>query len=80
MNDFELTLKLSFKHPSRDVVELQDHINDVLSPDAQKGLRTIMEMILVQLDVEKYSLNMRTERNDQNRNRTNPRRRPRTAI
>ena len=62
LNDFELTLKLSFKHPSRDVVELQDHINDVLSPNAQEGLKTIMELILAKLDVEKYSLNMRIEK------------------
>ena len=61
-NDFKLTLTISFKHTSEDTVELQDHINKVLSPDAQKGLRTIMEMILVQLDVEKYILNMRTEK------------------
>jgi hypothetical protein len=61
-NDFKLTLTISFKHTSEDVRELHDHINEVLDPNAQEGLKTIMELILAKMDVEEYKLNVRTEK------------------
>jgi hypothetical protein len=61
-NDFKLTLSLSFGHASEDTRGLHDRINEVLNPDAQQGLKTIMELILAKMDVEEYTLNVRTEK------------------